>query len=244
MGGIVGASESNMREVISQVEAVAPCVLWVDEIEKGLSGTKSSGFSDGGTLSRVFGTLLTAMEERMEGVVTIATANDIQGLPPELIRRFNEIMFVDLPMADERKEIWQIHLRQRKRDPAKLNLNLDELVHRTEGFTGSEIEKIVKEGIARAFHAKQPNVSQEIFLGAIADTKPISKVMGEKIKEIREWAKGKARYASSQAEAEAQPGKQKVKTAGGKEFGIDEAVGNFDDLMAKESHATNIDLEE
>jgi len=201
MSGLVGGSEEKMRQVISQVEAISPCILWIDEIEKSLSGTKSSNFSDGGTLSRVFGTLLTAMEERMKGVVTIATANDIQALPPELIRRFNEVFFVDLPVASEREEILKIHLAKRKRDIAKLNLNLDKIIELTNMFTGSEIEKAVTESIARAFQTGKKELTSEDLIDAIVATKPIAKVMSEKIEEIRGWARHRARYASSKAEA-------------------------------------------
>ena len=151
-------------------------------------------------MSRVFGTLLTAMEERMENVIALATSNDIQALPPELIRRFNEVLFVDLPQGLEREEIFNIHLKKRNRDAVKLKLDMQKLVDATELFTGSEIEKIVKEGIARAFASKKKDVGQEELMNAIQDTKPIAKIMGDSIKVIREWAKDKARYASSLAQ--------------------------------------------
>jgi SpoVK/Ycf46/Vps4 family AAA+-type ATPase len=230
MTGLVGGSEEKMRAVISQVEAIAPCVLWIDEIEKSLSGTKSSNFSDGGTLSRVFGTLLTAMEERMQGVVTIATANDIQALPPELIRRFNEVMFVDLPLETEREEIFRIHLRKRGRDADKLDLNMAELVKATHMYTGSEIEKAVKEAIARAFRTKKKDVGQFELLGAVKDTKCIAKVMAEQIQVIRDWARDKARYASSLAAEANAPGKQKVRTKGGKELDLASEIDDLDEV--------------
>jgi MoxR-like ATPase len=206
------------------------CVLWIDEIEKSLSGTKSSNFSDGGTLARVFGTLLTSMEEGMEGVVTIATANDIQALPPELIRRFNEVLFVDLPQPEERKEIFEIHFKKRGRNVEDLNLNMDELVKATHKFTGSEIEKAVKESIARAFRLKREDVIQEDVLGAVKDTKPIAKIMKDKIDAIRDWARDKARYASSLAEAAASPYGQKVYTSSGKELDFDSELDEIDEL--------------
>lgn len=231
MTGLVGGSEQKMRQVITQAEAIAPCVLWIDEIEKSLSGTKSSNFSDGGTLARVFGTLLTAMEERFQNIVVVATANDIESLPPELIRRFNEVFFVDLPVAQEREEILNIHLKKRDRDAKKLKLDMKKLVNDSYRFTGSEIEKSVKEGIARAFYEKQADLSTEHISGAMKDTKAIAKIMKDKIDAIRNWAKNKARYASSLAAAESEPGKQKVTTSTGSEMSVDE-VGDLDDLQA------------
>tara|TARA_Y100000310_G_scaffold336391_2_gene420797 strand:+ start:2693 stop:4363 length:1671 start_codon:yes stop_codon:yes gene_type:complete len=214
MTGLVGGSEGKMRQVVDQVEAVAPCVLWIDEIEKSLSGTGSSNFSDGGTLSRVFGTLLTAMEERMEGVVIIATANDIQALPPELIRRFSEVFFVDLPTCSERDTIFQIHFAKKGRDPVKLKLDMEAIVEASDLFTGSEIEKAVQESVARAFHGGKRKVKTEDVLGAISDTKPIAQTMDKKIGAIRKWAKGKARYASEEAEKVYKAPKKVGKKAG------------------------------
>ena len=230
MQGLVGASEENMRKALAQAQAVAPTVLWVDEIEKALSGTKSSGSSDGGTLSRVFGTLLTAMEEELKNVVVIATANDIQALPPELIRRFNEVMFVDLPQPEEREEIFKIHLRKRKRDVSCLNLNMAELVKVTHLFTGSEIEKAVKEAIARAFQRGAKDVEQEDLFNAAKDTKCIAHVMKDQIDAIREWAQNKARYASSLALAANAPGKQKVVTKTGKELDLSKDLNDLDEI--------------
>ena len=151
MGSLVGQSEGNMRKALKQAEACAPCILWVDEIEKALSGTGSSNHTDGGTTARVFGTLLTWMQENEEDVVILATANAIDGLPPELIRRFNEVFFVDIPAAEEREEIFKIHLSKRGRDPKKFDLK--KLVEGSPEYTGAEIEKAVKEGIANAFTA-------------------------------------------------------------------------------------------
>lgn len=221
MSSLVGSSEEKMRQVITQAEAVAPAILWIDEVEKSLSGTKSSSHSDGGTIARVFGTLLTAMEERLKNVVTIATANDIQALPPELIRRFNEVLFVDLPVDSERKEIFKIHLQKRKRDPEKLNLEWDALLDASRDYTGSEIEKAVKEAIVASFRDGKRQIKTGDILQALKDTKPISKVMAEKITEIRKWARGRARYASSLAAAAAEPGKQKIRGKKGKEIDLD-----------------------
>ena len=237
MTGLVGGSEEKMRSVINQVEAVAPCVLWIDEVEKSLSGTKSSNFSDGGTMSRVFGTLLTAMEERMNGVVTIATANDIGALPPELIRRFNEVFFVDLPVESEREEIFGIHLKKRGRDIKELDLKMKDLIKHSKDYTGSEIEKAVRESIMRAFQDGKRKIKTEDIVSALKDTKPISLVMKEPIKELRKWAKDRARYASSLAAERNTPGKQSVTAKGGKELKIEDAMGDLSDTIKKKDKA-------
>jgi AAA+ superfamily predicted ATPase len=197
MGRLVGDSEANMRSALNTVSSASPCLLWCDEIEKALSGTASSGQSDGGTLSRVFGTLLTAMQEGMEGVVFIATANNIAALPPELLRRFNEIFFVDLPGSDERWDIFKIHLAKRKRDIKNFIGAKKELLEASEGFTGAEIEKAVQAAIALAFYKKQKDVKPANILQTLGETKPISKVQAEEIVKMQKWAKDHARFASS-----------------------------------------------
>lgn len=218
MGGIVGQSESRIRESISQAKAVAPCTLWIDEIEKALGGVKSSNQSDSGTLSRVFGTLLTAMEEGLKGVIFLATANDISQLPPELIRRFNEVFFVDLPQPEEREEIFAIHLRKRKRDPGKVKMKT--LVAASHLYTGSEIEKAVKEGLARSWRDGKRELRTEDILGALKDTKPLSTVMAEKISEMRTWARNRARYASSYAQEAQASGAQVVTSSSGNKLKV------------------------
>lgn len=200
MNGLVGGSEQRMREVISTAEAMAPCVLWIDEVEKSLSGTGSSNFSDGGTLSRVFGTLLTAMQEGMEGVTIIATANDISKLPPEFIRRFNEVFFVDLPAPEERWEILGIHLGKRGWDIKDFNKSKAEILEVSENFTGAEIEKAVKDGVTRAFYAGDKELKASHVLESLRETKPIHKVHAEQIQKMQEWASTHARYASSHSE--------------------------------------------
>lgn len=223
-------------DIVTSIEFVEPEENIYDiEVEDNHTFMLANGLivhnSDGGTLARVFGTLLTAMEERMKGVVTLATANDIQALPPELIRRFNEVMFVDLPVPSERREIFNIHLRKRGRDAKKLNLDMDELIAKTHLFTGSEIEKVVTEAIARAFHTGKKDVTQENLVGAISSTKVIAKVMKEKIDAIREWARDKARYASSMAEAVAAPGAQKITTSKGKELDLNADLEDIDEVV-------------
>lgn len=211
MTGRVGGSEAKMREVIKQTESMAPAVLWVDEIEKALSGTKSSNFSDGGTMARVFGTLLTAMEEGLKGITIVATANDISALPPELIRRFSEVFFVDLPGPSERTEIFNIHLKNRDFDPEKLKLDIPLLVETSDNYTGHEIEKAIQRSLALAFKSKKKELTTEHILAALQETKPISHIMGDKIDKMRREARGKFRYASSWAasQSESQQAKQK-----------------------------------
>jgi predicted kinase len=193
--GLVGSSESNVRQAIATCEAVAPCVLWIDEIEKGLAGTKSSGSSDGGTTSRVFGTLLTWMQEKKSTVFVVATANDISQLPPEFLRkgRFDEIFFIDLPTTAERQDIFRIQLERYRWEPE--SLDIAELARESEGFSGAEIEQAVVSGRYAAFGDGEP-FHQRHVLQAIAETVPLSKTMGDRLDGLREWAKHRARPAS------------------------------------------------
>jgi SpoVK/Ycf46/Vps4 family AAA+-type ATPase len=197
MGKLVGSSEENMRSAIHTMEAIAPAVVYLDELEKALSGTGSSDRSDGGTMSRVFGTLLTAMQEGLKGITIIATANNIENLPPELLRRFNEIFFVDLPSEDERWEIFKIHLEKRKRDIKNFIGAKKELLQASEGFTGAEIEKSIKDAIALAFYNKAKDVKPADIIKTLGETKPISKVQSENILKLQRWARDHARFASS-----------------------------------------------
>ena len=148
--GIVGSSEDNIRKAIATAEAVAPCVLWIDEIEKGLSGVQSSGATDGGVTSRIFSTILTWMQEKTAPVFVVATANNINQLPPELLRkgRFDEIFFVDLPEKAEREKIFSIHLKKNGKDPSLYAL--DVLAEQANNFNGAEIEECIKEAMFSA----------------------------------------------------------------------------------------------
>jgi len=199
--GIVGSSEENMRRAIKTAETLAPIILWVDEIEKGLSGVQSSSFSDAGTSARVFSTFLTWLQEKTAPVFVIATANNIQLLPPELLRkgRFDEIFFVDLPSPEERKEIFFIHIKKRKRDPAKFDLEL--LAKESEGFSGAEIEQAVISSLYDAFLQNRDIVSEDI-LRNLKESIPLSVTMKENIDDIRNWAKYRARPSSSLHQAD------------------------------------------
>ncbi len=194
--GLVGSSEENLRRAIKVAESVAPVVLWIDEIEKGLSGLASSGSVDGGVTARVFGTLLTWLQEKTAPVFVVATANRIDMLPPELLRkgRFDEIFFIDLPAALERQEILRIHVANRRRDPARYDLA--GLAHTAAGFSGSELEQLVVAGLHDAF-AEGGELEQRHLDRAVADARPLSVTMREEIVRLREWASTRTRQASA-----------------------------------------------
>jgi len=179
-----GESERNLRESLTTAEVMSPCVLWIDEIEKGMAG----GHEETGTSQRILGTVLTWMAERQGKVFLVATANDISVLPPELVRkgRFDEIFFVDLPNPEQRAEIYTIHARSRDLDPAKLDLQ--RLVHASEGFSGAEIEQSIVAALYAAHALKQP-VSAKHILTEIKRTRPLSVLMAERIAELRHWAR-------------------------------------------------------
>ncbi|TXH25261.1 MAG: AAA family ATPase [Elusimicrobia bacterium] len=199
-GQYVGQSEENMRRAIKTAESVAPCVLWLDEIEKGLSGSQSSGSVDAGTTSRIFSTFLTWLQEKKKPVFVAATANNIHQLPPELLRkgRLDEIFFIDLPTEKERNAIFAIHLRRRGRDAAAFDVGA--LARRAEGFSGAEIEQAVVEGLHTAFAAGR-DLTTEDMRAALADTVPLSTTMADQIRDLRAWARTRARPASGETTA-------------------------------------------
>ena len=196
-GGIVGQSEGNMRTALQVAQALAPCVLWIDEIEKGLAGMGSSDQSDGGTTARVVGTLLTWMQEKREPVFVVATANRIEMLPPELLRkgRFDEIFFVDLPTRSVREDILRIHLHKKGRDPQ--DYDLPALVDASSGYSGAELEEAIREGLFEAF-ATGMELRTEHILAALKATFPLSRTMGAQIEDLRKWARVRARLAATE----------------------------------------------
>ena len=198
--GLVGSSEDNIRKAIATAEAVAPCVLWIDEIEKGLSGIQSSGSTDGGVTSRIFSTILTWMQEKTSPVFVVATANNINQLPPELLRkgRFDEIFFVDLPSKEERKNIFTIHLNKKGQNPIKNNYPMESLANNTEGFNGAEIEECIKEAMFDAYveNPENPQLKTTHLMNAILKTVPLSTTMKEQIAALRNWAATRAKNAS------------------------------------------------
>jgi SpoVK/Ycf46/Vps4 family AAA+-type ATPase len=178
----IGETERNLRESLKTAQVMAPCVLWIDEIEKGISGG-----NDDGTAKRVLGAFLTWLAENKRHVFVVATANNIHDLPPELIRkgRLDEIFFVDLPAAEIRKQIFDIHMQKRGIDSA--GIDLDRLVIASEGFSGSEIEQVVVSA-RYAVHANAEAITTKTLLDEIAATRPLSVVMAEQITQLREWA--------------------------------------------------------
>src|SRR5207248_1508142 len=184
-----------VRKAIKSAEGLAPVVLWVDEIEKGLAGS-AGGANDTGVAARVFGTLLTWLQEKTAPVFVVATANRIDGLPPELLRkgRFDEIFFIDLPTAAEREDIFRIHIARRQRDPAAFDL--DALSTAAEGFSGSEIEQAVIAGLYYAFD-ESTELRQAHVMRAVQEAFPLSSTMGEEISRLREWSKDRRRPAST-----------------------------------------------
>ncbi len=180
-----GESERNLRESLASAETMAPCVLWMDEIEKGMAVSDS----DGGTSRRMLGSFLTWMAERRSRVFLVATANEIDQLPPELIRqgRFDEIFFVDLPDTDTRVRILSLHLERRGLNSREFRL--DELAGESEGFSGAELEQAVISAQYAAHGRGGEQAGHEDLARAIADTRPLSVVMAERVAELRDWAR-------------------------------------------------------
>ncbi len=185
----IGESERRLRQALKQAEMMAPIVLWIDEIEKGFASAASHS-TDGGLSQRMFGTLLTWMQEHTAPAFLVATANDIEALPPELLRkgRFDEIFFVDLPSQPVRKQIFAIHLARRKRDPKQFQL--EELARASNGYSGAEIEQAVISALHAAFAAKT-ELDTACVLDALRRSPPLSVTMAERIIALREWSRGR-----------------------------------------------------
>lgn len=185
----VGESEKNFRRATAIAEAMAPVVLWIDEIEKAFaSGTSSD--ADGGLSQRLFASFLTWLQEKAEGVFVVGAANDLTRMPPELLRkgRFDEIFFVDLPSREERANIAAIHLRMRKQDPVRFDLAA--IADASEGFSGAEIEQAVIASLYRALHAKTV-LTTDAVLDAIRATVPLSVSRREDVEKLRTFARGR-----------------------------------------------------
>ncbi len=211
-GSTVGESEKNIRRSIQLAEAVSPCILWIDEIDKAFGGI--AGYQgDSGTQLRVFGTFITWLQEKEKPVFVIATANEPRNLPPELWRkgRYDEVFFVDLPSAEEREEIFRIHLDRRGQSQAQLDVT--ELSQNSQGFTGAEIEQAVKDAIVTTFNSlysgrdseevenlidglSSLSLDQKTMLNAIREITPLSILKKEEIEELRKWSHQRARPAS------------------------------------------------
>lgn len=195
-GSMVGRSEANLRNALKTAESISPAILFIDEIDKAFAGSTGSADSDGGTSSRIFGSFLTWMQEKTSPVFVMATANRVERLPGEFLRkgRFDEIFFVDLPSADERKEIFGIHLAKRREDITRFDL--DQLVMVCDGFSGAEIEQALIAAMYEAF-AQDREFTQLDIIASIRATLPLSKTMHEQVTALRDWARQRARPAAS-----------------------------------------------
>ena len=208
-GSLVGSSEDNMRRALSTAESIAPVVLWLDEIDKAMAGSRSSGSTDSGVTARVFGTFLTWLSEKKSSVFVIATANDISNLPPELMRkgRFDEIFFVDLPIEAERRQIFAVRLRERQRDPDAFDL--PRLAEASVGFSGAEIDEAIVSGLYESF-ATDAEFATDHIERALRATVPLSKTMEVELEKLRSWAEGRARPASPREEGERAEQRRKI----------------------------------
>lgn len=196
MGKYLGESEANLRKAISLAEAISPCVLWVDELEKAFAGIGSDGGHE--VTTRLFGSFLTWMQEKTSTAFVVATANDITSLPPELLRkgRFDEIFYVGLPNAEERRKIFEIHInKRRKEDLSKIDIS--KLIALTDGYSGADIEGVVKEAIEYAFADDKLSVTTEDFIDAIENTNSLSVIMKDSLdKMAKEYERRKLKNAS------------------------------------------------
>ncbi len=195
-GSMVGRSEANLRNALKTAESISPAILFIDEIDKAFAGSAGSADSDGGTSSRIFGSFLTWMQEKTSPVFVMATANRVERLPGEFLRkgRFDEIFFVDLPNAEERQDIFRIHLQKRRREIARFDL--EQLANVCDGYSGAEIEQALIAAMYDAF-AQDREFTQLDIIAAIKSTLPLSKTMTEQVTALRDWARQRARPAAS-----------------------------------------------
>lgn len=197
MGKYVGESEANLRNAIALAEAISPCVLWIDELEKAFAGIGANGGAAEVT-TRLFGNFLTWMQEKESSTFVVATANDISSLPPELLRkgRFDEIFYVGLPSAKERARIFEIHIMKRRSKDMQY-IQLTDLVAKTKGYSGADIEGVVKEAIEVAFSNEASHITTENILDVISHTQSLSEIMKEALEKMIEiYEKRKFKNAS------------------------------------------------
>jgi len=197
MGKYVGESEGNLRNAIALAEAISPCVLWIDELEKAFAGIGGSGGAAEVT-TRLFGNFLTWMQEKDSPTFVVATANDITKLPPELLRkgRFDEIFYVGLPNEYEREKIFQIHINKRRPQDLK-NIRISELITKTKGFSGADIEGVIKDAVETAFSDDKNNVQTQDIVKAINNTHSLSEIMKEALEKMaKEYETRKFKNAS------------------------------------------------
>ncbi len=194
-GSMVGRSEANLRSALKTAESVSPAILFIDELDKAFAGSAGSADSDAGTSSRILGTFLTWMQEKKSPVFVMATANRVERLPGEFLRkgRFDEIFFVDLPSEEERKQIFTIHLGKRRRDISRFDV--EQLAKMSDGYSGAEIEQAIIAAMYDAF-AQNREFMQLDIIAAIKATFPLSRTMTEQVEALRKWAQQRARPAS------------------------------------------------
>ena len=195
-GSMVGRSEANLRNALKTAESISPTILFIDELDKAFAGSTGSSDSDGGTSSRIFGSFLTWMQEKTSPVFVMATANRVERLPGEFLRkgRFDEIFFVDLPTPEERQDIFTIHLSKRREDISRFDL--EQLSKMSDGFSGAEIEQAIVAAMYEAF-AQDREFTQLDIIAAIKATLPLSRTMQEQVTALRDWARQRARPAAS-----------------------------------------------
>lgn len=195
-GSTVGRSEANLREALKTAESIAPAILFIDEMDKAFAGSSGSADSDGGTSSRIFGSFLTWMQEKTSSVFVMATANRVERLPGEFLRkgRFDEIFFVDLPVKEEREEIFKVHLSKRRCDISRFDI--EQLATVCDGFSGSEIEQAIIAAMYEAF-AQDREFTQLDIIAASRATIPLSRTMTEQVTALRDWARQRARPAAA-----------------------------------------------
>ncbi|MBI1792228.1 MAG: AAA family ATPase [Acidobacteria bacterium] len=210
-GSLLGESERNMRRAIQLAETVSPCILWIDEVEKAFAGSGLE--SAGGAATRVFGYFLTWMQERQGPVFVLATANDVSALPPEFMARFDRTFFLDLPNRLERRQIFAIHLKNAGVAFPERTLRFEELVERSNGYVGREIERMVREAQFMAFADDNREIEMEDLLKALEETIPISRSHAEVIEQLRKWkTEGRAFPASSEETAAPVAGRRILET--------------------------------
>lgn len=200
-GSLLGESEERTRRALRLAETISPCVVWIDEMEKALA----QGGIDSGASSRVFGTILTWMQEKTSPCFVVATVNDISSLPPELLRkgRFDEIFFLDLPTIDERKEIFAVHLKKRKRLPQ--NFDLERLAFESERYVGAEIEQAIVDAMYLAFNDGMREVTTNDIIHSLRLQVPLAVSHNEQVERLRDWLReGRAQSASFQKIGDAQ----------------------------------------
>jgi len=211
-GSLLGESEQNMRKAIMLAETVSPCILWIDEMEQAFAGS-GVGALNAGAATRVFGTFLTWMQEHTSPIFVIATANDIEGFPVELMGRFERTFFLDLPNDQERRDIFLIHLKRAGETFPERKFRIDELVERSRGMVGREIERTVREAQFTALADQNREIEQEDLVSALSEVVPLSKSHADVIEKIRKWkTEGRPFAASSEPQKEAGPVRRVLET--------------------------------